>query len=123
MTPRKQVLAIIRLLGRPGIVPEEIDDRLCVCARCGADAVALVDWAEQGKATWRLWLRCGECGTIRDVLADKDHVTQLAYDLEYHALTIAEALAEFQRRCLQHDLLVLRQALELDLIDASDFAP
>jgi hypothetical protein len=110
-----------RLLGE-AFVTDGSCRRLSRCWLCDDDAVALLDWREDRGETWRLLLRCGACGRVREVVAREDELAELAGDLERHAIAIGEALAAFERRCMEDELLVLREALARDLIDASDFA-
>jgi len=43
--------------------------RLDLCSECGEGFVYPVSWIESGVADWWLHLRCGNCGTVRDVVA------------------------------------------------------
>lgn len=41
-------------------------ERLAVCPACHLDFVWPVDHCEEGIASWRVVLRCGNCGTERE---------------------------------------------------------
>jgi hypothetical protein len=43
--------------------------RLDLCSECGQGFVYPLSWSESGAADWWLHLRCGGCGTVREVVA------------------------------------------------------
>ena len=94
---------------------------LSTCLACGARRVWPVVWEERGRSRWWLRVRCGECGTFREVVVDDAELGRFDVDLEDAAEEIGAALAEFERECMLAEGRCLRKALELDLIDASDF--
>lgn len=96
---------------------------LTTCAVCAARRVCPVDWEERGRGWWWLRLRCGECGTFRQVVIDDAEAARFEIDLEEAADEIAEALYAFERECMLSEGRCWTRALQLDLIDASDFQP
>jgi hypothetical protein len=95
--------------------------RLDLCPACGEGFVYPVTWAESGPADWWLLLRCGGCGTWRDVVASNHAVAAFdrMLDLEMNAIrTAAERLA---RESLSKQAEIFGAALRLDLLGADDF--
>ncbi len=93
------------------------------CVVCGARRVSPVDCEERGRSWWWLRVRCGECGTFRQVVIDDAEAARFDMDLETAAEEIAAALAEFERECMLAEGRCWTRALQLDLVDAGDFAP
>jgi len=96
---------------------------LTTCVVCAARRVSPVDWEDRGRGCWWLRVRCGECGTLRQVVIDDAEAARFEIDLEDAADEIAEALYAFQRECMLAEGRCWTKALELDLLDASDFQP
>src|SRR4051812_11978337 len=48
--------------------PAAPDGRLIDCVACGTDYVCAVDWEETDDVHWWIRLRCGVCGTVREVV-------------------------------------------------------
>ncbi len=71
---------------------------------------------------WWFRLRCGECGTLHQVVVDRSEAEQLDMDLCEAAEAIAVALHAFERECMLAEARCWLTALELDLVDADDFA-
>ena len=80
------------------------------CAVCHAECVVPVWWESVGGDRWQMLLRCGACGTFRDVVA-ADAVAQ-AYerDLERGTKEIRAAVNRMdrERMCAQADAFVRR---------------
>ena len=95
---------------------------LLMCTACGSDKACPVEWAEAGEHHWWLLVRCGECeawiqATIGNALA-----TELDVELDRQQAQIAAAAAALQDERMADDADLLAAALELDLVDADDFA-
>lgn len=95
---------------------------LADCPACGADFVHPVDWSPDGTDHWQMLLRCGACHVRREEIVSNLDAAQFDRDLD-----IAEARIRRQADVLGHEQLVEQgerfvTALELDLIDAEDFA-
>ncbi len=80
-------------------------------------------WAQRAPGSWWLRLRCGECGTFREVTADDGELTRLDRDLELAEQELEDALHAFERACMVAEGRCWTRALALDLVDADDFAP
>jgi hypothetical protein len=93
------------------------------CVVCRARRVSPVACEERGSGWWWVRVRCGECGTFRQVVIDDAEAARFDMDLETGAEEIAAALAAFERECMLAEGRCWTRALELDLVDAGDFAP
>jgi hypothetical protein len=67
-------------------------------------------------------LRCGECETLRDVVAADDVARALERDLRRGMATIRAALERMDRERMIEQTAAFVVALHRDLIDAEDFA-
>lgn len=96
--------------------------RLELCGVCGRDFVNPVDWEPVGSEQWRILVRCGECGTWRDVTVT--NAVAQRYDVELHrrAAGLATLLDRMDRERMLGQAEAMTIALELGLIDAADFA-
>ena len=91
------------------------------CSDCGKAFACPVTWTESGPADWWLLLRCGSCGSWRDVVASNPVVA--AYDriLDEDLDTIRAAADRLEREALSAEADTFGQALRLDLLTADDF--
>jgi hypothetical protein len=92
------------------------------CALCRDDYVVPVWWETAGEDHWHMLLRCGECGTYRDLVVENAVAKAFEQDLDRGAAplrTTLEAL-DRERMAVQTDAFIA--ALRCDLIDAGDFA-
>jgi hypothetical protein len=64
-----------------------------VCPACHGDTVAVVGRAPEGEGRWRLWLRCGDCGTCREPVVPADLARRVEEDAALGRALIADALA------------------------------
>ena len=96
---------------------------LQVCAHCHADYVHPVEWHEAGDAHWWMLLRCGECHTEREVTVGDGVATLFSADLDAAQREIDRAARSRDDERMADEVEVFAQALQLDLIDAVDFAP
>jgi hypothetical protein len=95
---------------------------LSTCVVCGARRVSPVDWDQRGPSWWWVRVRCGECGAFRQVVIDDAEAARFDMDLERAADELAEALEAFERECMLAEGRCWTKALQLDLVDAGDFA-
>ena len=95
--------------------------RLDLCGACGESFVCPVTWSESGPADWWLLLRCGSCGTSREVVASNAAVA--AYDslLDDGMRDINAAAERLAREALAAEADTLGAALERGLLTADDF--
>ena len=71
---------------------------------------------------WELRLRCGQCGTYRDVVVSDDVAKRYDLDLQRGMAEIAAALERHDHERMTAEARVFIAALRHDLIDAGDFA-
>jgi hypothetical protein len=95
--------------------------RLDVCPKCGEDFVYPVTWAESGPADWWLLLRCGGCGSWRDLVASNRAVEAFDRRLDVKMALIRAAAERLARECLSAQAEIFSTALRLDLLGADDF--
>ena len=97
------------------------DRDLTVCRGCRSRYVIPTDWAARDAASWWIRLRCGECGASGEVVVP-DAVAQ-RYDRGMHAIARAlDRLDRLDREAMAQEAEALATALELDLVNADDFA-
>ena len=89
---------------------------------CHGDYVVPVWWDEAGDEYWHLLLRCGECDTYCDITVGNEVARLYELDLQRGMDEIAAAVDRTDRERMAAEMDVLIAALELDLIDAGDFA-
>ena len=75
----------LRRCGRPR--------RLVDCEQCGRDFVIPVSWFDLDAERWSIRLRCGECGSAREVVMDNEEARRFEADLDRGAREIARSLA------------------------------
>jgi len=95
--------------------------RLQLCRDCGEDFVHPVTWTESGPNAWWLLLRCGGCGSWRDVVASNTAVAAFDRVLDEGCAEIELAADRLGRESLRAEADTLVAALDLDLIGADDF--
>ena len=91
------------------------------CLVCGRDFVSIVRCTRTGSGSWRLLLRCGECGTWHETFARDEAVAALQKSIVQGRETLAEGLRCLDRERMGLQVEAFSQALELDLIDPDDF--
>ena len=80
-----------------------------------------VTWAESGPTEWWLLLRCGSCGTWRDVVASNNAVAAFDRMLDEAMAMIRAAAERLARESLSAQAETFAVALRLDLLSADDF--
>jgi hypothetical protein len=95
---------------------------LQVCARCRADYVHPLEWHETDAEHWWILLRCGECHAEREVTIGDDVVKRYGEDLDAAQREIDRVASRLGRERMAREIEIFVAALELDLIDANDFA-
>jgi hypothetical protein len=94
---------------------------LHLCPACGEGFVNPVRWTESGAHDWWMLLRCGGCGSWRDVVAGNYAVDAFDRVLDEGIDSIEAELERLEREQLAADAEVFATALRLDLLDAEDF--
>ena len=80
-----------------------------------------VTWTESGADAWWLLLRCGGCGSWRDVVASNSAVAAFDRVLDEGSAEIELEADRLGRESLRAEADALGTALDLDLIGADDF--
>jgi hypothetical protein len=96
---------------------------LQVCAGCHADYVHPVEWHESGEEHWWMLLRCGACGSERDVTVADEVAKRFGEDLDRAERQIERTVRELDGERMAVEVEAFAVALERDLIGADDFAP
>jgi flavoprotein len=96
--------------------------RLELCGLCGRDFVNPVEWEPMGSEWWRILLRCGECGTWREVTVTNAVAQRYDVELDRRAVGMTALLDRMDRERMLGQAEAMKTALELGLIDAADFA-
>ena len=95
---------------------------ILTCPECGSDKACPIEWAEAGEHHWWLLIRCGECGAWIQATIGNALAAALDVELDRQQAQIAEALAALEAERMAEDADLLAAALDLDLVDADDFA-
>ena len=95
--------------------------RLDLCGACGEGFVCPVTWSESGPADWWLLLRCGSCGSAREVVASNAAVAEYDSQLDDGMREINAVAERLARDALASEVETLSLALERDLLSADDF--
>jgi hypothetical protein len=99
---------------RPGSLAE--------CTACGADFVHPVEWSPKDDDKWWMLLRCGACNTRREAIVSNHDAARFDRDLDIAEARILREADLLSREQLAEEAERFATALELDLIDAEDFA-
>jgi hypothetical protein len=95
---------------------------LLLCPECGSDKACPMDWSEAGEHHWWLLIRCGDCGSWIQATIGNTLAAALDVELDRQQAQIAAALAALEAEQMAADADLLAAALDLDLVDAEDFA-
>jgi hypothetical protein len=91
------------------------------CPLCHEDSVVPVEAEALDHGRWDLRLRCGQCGTYRDVVVSDDVAKRYESDLQRGLVEIAAALERHDHERMTAEAEVFIAALEHDIIDVEDF--
>jgi hypothetical protein len=91
------------------------------CLLCHDDFVVPVRAEALELGRWDLRLRCGQCGTYRDVVVSDGVADRYDRDLQRGMSEITAALRQEDHDRMAAEARVFIAALEHDLIDAVDF--
>jgi hypothetical protein len=91
------------------------------CPLCHDDSVVPVEAEALDHGRWDLRLRCGQCGTYRDVIVSDDVAQRYDVDLNRGMAEIAAALSQQEQARMAAEAHLFIAALQHDLIDAGDF--
>ena len=111
-----------RLLRRPAAGPAPRRTPVIACPACGSDRICPIDWETAGEHHWWLLMRCGECQTWVQDTVGNEQAAALDIELDRQQAEIRDALASLEVERMAADVDALTTALELDLVDADDFA-
>ncbi len=92
------------------------------CPECGSDRICPIEWETAGEHHWWLLLRCGECQAWVQATVGNEQAAALDVELDRQQAEIAAALATLEAERMAADVETFTAALELDLVDADDFA-
>ena len=95
--------------------------RLDTCPACGEGFVYPVTWTEWGSGEWLMLLRCGGCGSARDVVAGNDAAEAFDELLDEQMAVIRAAADRLELEALEAQTESFVTALRLDLVRADDF--
>ena len=95
--------------------------QLHMCRMCFEGFVYPVTWTESGADSWWLLLRCGGCGSWRDVVASNTVVAEFDRMLDDDMEAMSAEADRLERESLATEADVLVRALQLDLLGAEDF--
>jgi hypothetical protein len=95
---------------------------LADCPACGADFVHPVEWSPEDAQKWWMLLRCGACDVRREAVISNLEATRFDRDLDIAEERMQREADRLSREQLAEEAERFATALELDLIDAEDFA-
>jgi hypothetical protein len=98
------------------------DSGLSTCAACGRDFVNPVEWEPDGEDRWWMHLRCGGCGTEREVTVGNAVAERYDEELARGAKAISRAVKRLDEERMRADVGVFIAALRYGLIEPADFA-
>jgi transcription elongation factor Elf1 len=97
-------------------------ERLTDCPLCAADCVNPTAWEQNDDGSWWMRLRCGACGTMRELTVPDDEAQRYDRQLDRGMNAIAAVVRRLDREHMAREVETLAEALRLDLLDAGDFA-
>jgi hypothetical protein len=95
---------------------------LADCTACGANFVHPVEWRPHDGEHWWMLLRCGACGASREETVPDDVADRYDRELDSAEAVMRREADLLRREQLAEEADTFATALELDLIDAEDFA-
>jgi hypothetical protein len=91
------------------------------CPSCRSDCVVPVEYRIEDDEHWWMRLRCGECGSARDVTVPNEDAQRYDRELARGMAAIDRVVEQLDRESMEHEVDTLVLALRHDLIDAFDF--
>ena len=107
---------------RPATPPAPARNPVLACPSCGSDRICPIDWATAGDHHWWLLMHCGECLAWVQATVGNELAGALEVELDRQQAEIRDALAALEAERMAADVEAFTTALELDLVDAEDFA-
>jgi hypothetical protein len=98
------------------------DAALRICWLCRGDYVVPIDSRITDEEHWWLRLRCGQCGSGREVTITNDEAQRYDRELGVGMAVIERVVRDIDRESMEREVETLIAALRHDLVDASDFA-
>lgn len=98
------------------------DADLTTCRRCASGYAIPTAWTQHDEDSWWIHVRCGECGASREVVVSDAAARRYDGELDRGMRVIARAVDRLERAKMAKEAEALATALELDLVDADDFA-
>jgi hypothetical protein len=95
---------------------------LADCPACGADFVHPLEWHPEDEDSWWMLLRCGACHARREAIVSNLDASQFDRELDIVEASIRREADLLSQEQLAEEAERFARALELDLIDAEDFA-
>ena len=92
------------------------------CRVCGRDFVNPVEWEPIDAATWWMLLRCGECGTWREVTVSNAVAERYDAELDRRVEVLDRTLRRLDGQRMAAEVETMIAALRRGLIDDADFA-
>ena len=92
------------------------------CVACGADYACPMDWEPEDSQHWWIRVRCGECGHAREIVVDNATAAHFEVHLAWQSAKIERALDDLDRERMAAEIELFVVALDVDLVDAGDFA-
>ncbi len=96
-------------------------EALHVCPRCAGGLVHPLDWIEESPGRWRVSLRCPDCGELREGVFGQALIERLDDELDRATAEMLSDLRQITHANMSEEIDCFARALELDLIDPSDF--
>jgi hypothetical protein len=118
MTVRRPQNWLSRALGRRPNAETNLEH----CPHCGRDFVYPVEWEPVSKESWWMLLRCGECDSWREITVRNDVAERFDFELDRRLDILRRALNKIDREQMIAAANAIIAALQLNLIDAADFA-
>jgi len=84
--------------------------------------VSPVEWEPVGEDRWWMYLRCGECGTGREVTVTNEVAERYDEELNRGAKAISRAAKLLDQQRMRADVSAFIAALRSGLIEPADFA-
>jgi hypothetical protein len=95
---------------------------LADCPACGADFVHPVEWSPEDAHKWWMLLRCGACDVRREAIVSNLDAARFDRDLDIAEARMRREADLLSREQLAEEVDRFATALQLDLIDAENFA-